>query len=67
MFEYIEESKVTGNIVKAGWLDDYGKSGVRSRLVAKEYNNFKRDDVVQNTPPLSVARLLASKAATVTN
>merc|ERR1712194_82469 len=67
MFEYIEEYKVKGKIVKAGWLDDHGKSGIRSRLVAKEYNTFKREDVVQNTPPLSIVRLFVSKAATATN
>ena len=40
------------------------KNGVRSRLVAKGLNTYKRDDVIPNTLPLSVARLLVRKSAT---
>ena len=58
-FEIVPESTVI-----AAWLGDFGKSGARSRLVANEFNTFKRDHVVPNTPYLSVARLLVSKAAT---
>ena len=43
---------------------DLGKGGVRSRLVAKGLNTYKRDDVIPNTLPLSVARLLVCKSAT---
>ena len=43
---------------------DLGKNGVTSGLVAKGLNTYKRDHVIPNTLPLSVARLLVRKAAT---
>ena len=52
-----------GKLVRAKWLDGWGKNGMRSRLVAQQFNWAKRDDVTQNTPPLVAARLLLSKAS----
>ena len=54
MFEFVPEfgvSCVAGRI---------GEAGVRSKRVVKEFNTYKRDDVIQNTLSWSVARLLAS-------
>eukprot|EP00974_Lingulodinium_polyedra_P073026 7067801-Lingulodinium_polyedra.AAC.1 len=56
MYDIVESSKANGKRVRAKWLDDWGKEGIRSRLVAMELNWVKRDDVQQNTPPLVVAR-----------
>ena len=50
--------------MRAKWLDDdWGKNGMRSRLVAQQFNWAKLDDVTQTTPPLVAARLLVSKAS----
>ena len=37
-----------GKLVRAKWLDDWGKNGMRSRLMAQHFNWAKRDDVTQN-------------------
>ena len=52
LFEIVLESEVRGTTVSAAWLDEFGKACVRSRLVAKEFNTYQRDDVILNTPPL---------------
>ena len=55
MCDIVARGAARGKLVRAKWLDDWGKHGMRSRL--------KRDDVTQNTPPLVAARLLVSKAS----
>ena len=52
-----------GKLVSVKWLDDWEKNGMRSLLVAQQFNWAKRDDVTQNMPPLVAARLLVSKAS----
>jgi len=39
----------------------------RSRLVAKDFNNFKDPDLYTATPPLELLRLIISLAASNTN
>ena len=56
-------SAARGKLVRAKWLDDWGKNGMRSRLVAQQFNWAEREDVTQNTPPVVAARLLVSKAS----
>ena len=45
--------------MRAKWLDDWRKNGMRSRLVAQQLNWATRDDV----PLLVIARLFVSKAS----
>ena len=56
------ESEVLRRTVRTGWVEDLGKAGARSSLVAREFNTYKRD-VIQNTLLLSVPRSLGSHAA----
>ena len=58
-----------GNKIKTVWLDDWRKEDgtVRSRLVAREVNYFKRSEIVQNTPPLAIIRLMISLATSIVN
>ena len=57
MFEIVPESEVSCVDVRLR------EPGVKSRQEGVGVT-YKRDDVIQNTPPLSVARLLVSKDAT---
>ena len=41
MFEIVPESEVRGKMVRTAWLDDFGRVGVRGRLVAKEFNTLQ--------------------------
>ena len=43
-----------GKLGRAKRLDGWGKSWMRSRLVAQQFNCSKRDDVTQGTPPQGV-------------
>ena len=49
------------------WVDSRKSSGVRSRLVARDFKgkDNDRDDLFAATPPLEGIRLLLSRAATV--
>ena len=62
-YDIVARGATRGKLVRANWLDDWGTNGVRSRLVAQQFNWAKRDDATQNTPPLVAARLLLSKAS----
>ena len=62
MYDIVPRSAARGKLVRAKWLDDRRKNGMRSRLVAQQFNWAKRDDAAQNTPPLVAARLLVSVA-----
>ena len=55
MFEFVPEFEVS---CVAGRI---GEAGVRSKRVVKEFNTYKRDDVIQNTLAWSVVHLLVSK------
>ena len=55
MYDIVARGAAQGKLVRAKWLDDWGKNGMRSRLVAQQ--------VTQNSPPLVTARLLVSKAS----
>ena len=56
-------------IVRTRWIDtnkgDEKKPDIRSRLVAKEFNDSEIDGLFAATPPLEALRLLVSDAATV--
>ena len=62
-YDLVARVAARGKLVMAKWLDDRRKNGMRSRLVAQQFNWAKRDDVTQNTPPLVAAHLLVSKAS----
>ena len=49
MCDIVERGAPRGKLVRVEWLDDWGKNGMRSRLVAQQFNWAKRDDVTQNT------------------
>ena len=55
-------------IIKVMWIDvnkgDAQNSNIRSRLVAKEFNNGVQDGLFAGTPPIEALRLLVSAAAT---
>ena len=57
IFEFVPESEAS---CVAGRI---GEAGVRSKRVVKEFNTYKRDDVIQNTLAWLVVRLLVSKVA----
>ncbi len=65
----LEEAKRNKmEIVYTKWLDDEKPTAsdpeaVRSRLVATQVNNYSREDVTQATPPIKVARMVLSMAA----
>ena len=59
LYEIVTRSAARGKFVRVKWFDDWGRNGMRSRLVAQQFDWAKRDDVTQNTPPL----VLVSKAA----
>ena len=63
MHDSVPRGAARGKLVRAKWLDDWGKNGMRSRLVAQQFNWAKRDDVTQNTPPLVAAPLLVSNSS----
>ena len=63
MYNVVARGAARGKLVRANWLDDWGRNGMRSRLVAHQFNWAQRDDETQNTPPLVAARLLVSKAS----
>ena len=67
MFEIVPESEVRGKTVSAAWQDHFGKAGVSNMLVGSEFDTYQRDDVILDTPPLSVARLLVSNGSGVWN
>ena len=48
MYDIVVRGAARGKIVRAKWLDDWGKNGMRSRLVAQDVNFAKRDDVTPN-------------------
>ena len=59
----------TGNApIKVKWLDinkgDEENEGMRSRLVAMEFNREKRPDLFAPTPPLENLEILLSNAVT---
>ena len=56
MYDIVARGAARGKLVRAKWLDDWRKNGMRSRLVAQQFTWAKRDDVTQNTPPLVAAR-----------
>ena len=58
MYDIFARGAARGKLVRAKWLDDWGKNGMRSRLVAQQVNLSKLDDVTQKAPPLVAARLL---------
>ena len=78
---YIEDKKVWRKIrrseavrrgwkvVRTRWIDtnkgDWENPDIRSRLVAKEFNNGEEDGLFAATPPLEALRMLVSDAATV--
>jgi hypothetical protein len=66
MYDVVMLRDAKGKRVRCKWLDDWGKEGVRCRLVAMQINTYKREDVTQNTPPLVAVRLMVSRAATLT-
>ena len=55
--------------VSVRWVDSMKSTGVRSRLVARDFkgNDKDRDDLFAATPPLEAKRLLFSQAATRIN
>ena len=56
-------------IIKTRWIDinkgDKENPDIRSRLVAKEFNNEEQDGLFAATPPLEALRFLVHEAATV--
>ena len=60
---FVRRGATRGKLVRAKWLDDWGKNGMRSRMVAEQFNWAQHADVTQNTPHLVAARLLVSKAS----
>ena len=56
-------------IIKVMWIDvdkgDAQSPNIRSRLVAKEFNNGVEEGLFAGTPPIEALRLLVSAAATV--
>ena len=50
MHDIVARSATRGKVLKANWLDDWRKNGMRSRLVGQQFNWAKDDDVTQNTP-----------------
>ena len=54
--------------VKVRWIDinkgDIEEPNYRSRLVAKEINTYKRDDLFVATPPFETAKMIISMSAT---
>ena len=56
-FEIVAESEVQGNTARAARLDDFGKSGGRSRLMAKEFNTYKRTASSRTYCPFSKAAI----------
>ncbi len=65
----LAEAKRAGmDIVYTKWLDGEKPTAadpdaVRSRLVATQINTYAREDVTQATPPIKVARMVLSTAA----
>jgi hypothetical protein len=63
-----EAKRAKMDIVYTKWLDSEKPTAadpgaVRSRLVATQINNYTREDVTQATPPIKVARMVLSMAA----
>ena len=67
VFDEVPESVAVGKkFIRAKWLNDERGEKARVRLVAMDIAAFegKRDDSPAMTPPLKVARMLTSRAAT---
>ena len=67
VFDEVLKSEAVGKkVIRAKWLNDDRGEIARKLLVAMEIAAFKgkRDDKHATTPPLKVARLLVSRAAT---
>lgn len=64
-------AKETGKLIDTKWIDinkgDASNPNYRSRLVSREFNQYKDDMVYASTPPLEAMRVLLSDAATVDN
>ena len=58
-YDIVARGAARGKLVRAKWLDEWGKNGMISRLVAQQFNRAKRDDVT----PLVAVRLLVSTAS----
>ena len=63
LYDIGARSAARGKFVRAKWLGDCGKNGMRPRQVAQQFNFAKRDDVTQNTPPVVAARFLVGNAS----
>ena len=48
VYDIVARGAARGKLVRAKWLDVWGKNGMRSRLVVQDFNWAKRDDVTQN-------------------
>ena len=66
VFDEIRSEAVGKKLIRARWLNDDRGEKARERLVPMEIAAFeeKRDDNHAMTPPLKVARMLISRAAT---
>ena len=60
-YDIVARGAAQGKSARAKWLNDWGKNGMRSRLVAQQFNWPERNDVKQNTPPLSLHVFLSAK------
>jgi len=54
-------------IIKVRWIDrskgDEAHPDIRSRLVAKDYNNEDRPELFAGTPPIEAMKIICSEAA----
>lgn len=61
-------NKTQGTLIDVKWIDinkdDQNNPRYRSRLVGREFNDYKDDSLYASTPPLEARRLVLSYAAT---
>ena len=70
VYTKVHKSQAVGKkIIKLRWIDcnkmDAANPMIRSRLVAKEYNDHVDPNLFAATPPIEALRFLMSKAATI--
>ena len=69
VYTKVHKSQAIGkNIIKLRWIDvnkmDAENPMIRSRIVAKEYNDHVDPNLFASTPPIEALRFILSKAAT---